>query len=121
MSSETAGLTVATQKRNNSVQYWAFFTKEDSAFWNFVDCSREGLKPQGSPSQPSEQPQQMPHSTRLSGGALQSLTAGLLPLPHHKAQHAEHGADRVPGCTDVPNLAETPVDSLGMIEPLHHT
>src|SRR5215467_9827625 len=96
MSSETFGLTVATRKRNNSVQYWAFFTKEDSAFWNFVDCSREGLKLQGASSQPSEQPQQMPPSTRLSGGALQSL------------------------CTDVPSLAETPVDSLGMIEPLHH-
>jgi len=76
MPSEISGLTIATQKRNNSAQYWAFFTKENSAFWNFVDRSREGLKPQGS-SQQSEQPQKMPHSTRLSGGALQSLTESL--------------------------------------------
>jgi len=77
MSSETAGVTVATQKRNNPAQYWAFFTKEDSAFWNFVDGSREGLKPQGSPSQQSEQPQKMPPSTRLNGGVLPPLTESL--------------------------------------------
>ena len=74
MSSATVNLAVATQKRNNTAKYWEFFTKEDSAFWNFVDGSREGLKPQGSPSQQSEQPQKMPPSTRLSGGALQPLT-----------------------------------------------
>ena len=78
MSSATVNFTVATQKRNNPAKYWAFFTKEDSAFWNFVDCSREGLKLQGSSSQPSEQPQKMPHATRLSGGALQALTESLL-------------------------------------------
>jgi hypothetical protein len=77
MSSETTSLTVATQKRNSPAKYWAFFTKEDSAFWNFVDCSREGLKPQGSPSPQSEQPQKMPHAIRLSGGALQPLTESL--------------------------------------------
>jgi len=77
MSSETARLAVTTKKRNNSAQYWTFFTKEDSAFWNFVDCSREGLKPQGLSWQPAEQPQKMPYSTRLSGGVSQSLTASL--------------------------------------------
>jgi hypothetical protein len=77
MSSATVHLTVATQKRNNSAKYWAFFTKEDSAFWNFVDGSREGLKPQGASSQQSEQPQKMPPSTRLGGGALQLLTESL--------------------------------------------
>ena len=77
MSSETITLTVATQKRHNSAKYWAFFTKEDSAFWNFVDRSRDGLKPQGSPSQQLEQPQKMPYPTRLSGGAFQSLTESL--------------------------------------------
>ena len=77
MSSATVNLTVATQKRNNPAKYWAFFTKEDSAFWNFVDGSREGLKPQGAPSQQSEQPQKMPHSTQLRGGALQPLTESL--------------------------------------------
>ena len=77
MSSATVNFTIATQKRNNPAEYWAFFTKEDSAFWNFVDCSREGLKPQGLSSQPAEQPQKMPYSTRLSGGVSQSLTASL--------------------------------------------
>ena len=77
MSSATVNFTIATQKRNNPAEYWAFFTKEDSAFWNFVDCSREGLRPQGSSSQQPEQPQKMPHATRLSGGALQSLTESL--------------------------------------------
>jgi len=77
MSSETIPLTVATQKRHNSATYWAFFTKEDSAFWNFVDRSRDGLKPQGSSAQQSEQPQKMPYATRLSGGAFQPLTASL--------------------------------------------
>jgi hypothetical protein len=77
MSSATINLTVTTQKRNNSAKYWAFFTKEDSAFWNFVDGSREGLKPQGAPSQPSEQPQKMPPSTQLRGGALQPLAESL--------------------------------------------
>ncbi len=57
MSSETITFTVATQKRHNSATYWAFFTKGDSAFWNFVDRSRDGLKPQGSPAPQSEQPQ----------------------------------------------------------------
>jgi hypothetical protein len=46
MSSEAADLTVATRQRNNPAQYWAFFTKEDSAFWNFVDCRREDPKAQ---------------------------------------------------------------------------
>jgi hypothetical protein len=74
MPSETTPLTVATQKRHNAAQYWAFFTKEDDAFWNFVDRSREGLKPQGAPAQQAEQPQKMPYSTRLRGGAFRSLT-----------------------------------------------
>jgi len=77
MSSAAVHLAVATQKRNNSAKYWVFFTKEDSAFWNFVDGSREGLKPQGSPSQQSEQPQKMPPSTRLNGGVLPPLTESL--------------------------------------------
>jgi hypothetical protein len=77
MFSVTLNLAVATQKGNNPAKYWEFFTKEDSTFWDFVDGSREGLKPQGSPSQQSEQPQKMPPSTRLSGGALPPLTESL--------------------------------------------
>ena len=77
MSSATVNLAVATQKRNNPAKYWAFFTKEDSAFWNFVDGSREGMKPQGASSQQAEQPQKMPPSTRLGRGALQPLTESL--------------------------------------------
>jgi len=69
MSSEALSLTVATQTRSNPVKYWAFFTKDDSAFWNFVDGSREVLKPQEAPLQRSEQPQKMPHATRVSDGA----------------------------------------------------
>jgi hypothetical protein len=74
MHSEVLNCTVAMQKRSNPAKYWAFFTKNDTAFWNFVDGSREGLKPQGAPSQQPEQPQKMSHSARLNGGALQPLT-----------------------------------------------
>ncbi len=77
MASEITNLPVASQKRHKPAKYWAFFTKEDAAFWNFVDYGREGLKPQGSPSQQVEQPQKMPHSTRLSSGAFQPLTESL--------------------------------------------
>ncbi len=56
MSSEAADLTVALRKRHsNATRYWAFFTKEEAAFWNFVDRGREDLTPQGSLSQEVEQ------------------------------------------------------------------
>jgi hypothetical protein len=74
MSLETLHRTIAAPKRSKPAKYWAFFTKDDSAFWNFVDGSREGLKPQGAPSQQSEPPQKMPHPIRLHGRALQPLT-----------------------------------------------
>ena len=47
MSSETAGVTVATQKRNNPAKYWEFFTKEDSTFWNFVGWQPRGPEATG--------------------------------------------------------------------------
>ena len=46
MSSDAADRPVATRKRNNAVQYWAFFPKEDVAFWHFGDRSREDVQSQ---------------------------------------------------------------------------
>lgn len=48
MSLEAVDLTVTTRKRNNSAEYWAFFTKEACTFWHFVDRSRDDLKTQQS-------------------------------------------------------------------------
>jgi hypothetical protein len=48
MSSEVTNLAVAMRKMHNPEKYWAFFTKEEGAFWNFVDRSREDLKTQAS-------------------------------------------------------------------------
>ncbi len=50
MSSEAAERPVATRKRHNAGQYWAFFPKEDVAFWHFSDRSREdGQSQEASP------------------------------------------------------------------------
>ena len=58
MSSEAADLTVSMRKSHiNSTKYWAFFTKDAVAFWNFVDRDQEDLKTQGSLSQEAEQAQ----------------------------------------------------------------
>jgi hypothetical protein len=46
MSSEATHSTVVIRKRNHPAQYWAFFTQEASAFWNFVDRSREDVQTQ---------------------------------------------------------------------------
>ena len=58
MSSEAADLTVTMRKRHTKpATYWAFFTKEDAAFWHFVDRDREDLKTQAAAPQHSEQAQ----------------------------------------------------------------
>src|SRR5712691_6427262 len=49
MSSESSSLTVATRKRCNRAQYWAFFAKEDAACWHVVHQGREDLKTVQSP------------------------------------------------------------------------
>jgi hypothetical protein len=59
MSSEATNLTVATGKQHTPAPYWAFFPKEDAAFWHFVDRSRAHVQtqetsPQHSP--PSQKP-----------------------------------------------------------------
>ncbi len=46
MSSEAPDLAVALRTRNTPAPYWAFFTKEEAAFWNFVDRSREDCQTQ---------------------------------------------------------------------------
>jgi hypothetical protein len=34
----------ATQKRNTPAPYWAFFTREEGAFWHFGDRRREDIE-----------------------------------------------------------------------------
>ena len=51
MSSEAADRPVATRKRHNAVQYWAFFPKEDAVFWHFGDHSQEDGQSQEAPPQ----------------------------------------------------------------------
>ena len=64
MSSEAADLTVTRRKRpTKPTTYWAFFTKEEAAFWHFVDRDREDLTTQGSCSQEAEQAHNMLPST----------------------------------------------------------
>jgi hypothetical protein len=64
MSSEATTLTVAAPKRNtNPAQYWTFFPKEDLAFWNFGDRSRENVQTQPPP------PQRQPSFTNASRSA----------------------------------------------------
>jgi hypothetical protein len=58
MSSEAVDRPVATRKRHNAVQYWAFFTKEEAAFWHFVDRSREDIQTQEASPQLSERSHQ---------------------------------------------------------------
>src|SRR6266446_366635 len=41
MSSEALDLSGAMRPRNTPAPYWAFFTKEEAAFWSFADRSRE--------------------------------------------------------------------------------
>jgi hypothetical protein len=40
MSAEAADRTGATQKRNTPTPYWAFFPKDEGAFWHFLDRHR---------------------------------------------------------------------------------
>jgi hypothetical protein len=54
MSSEAIDRTVATRKRRNKpTQYWTFFPKDDRAFWNFVDRSREDVPVEEASAQPT--------------------------------------------------------------------
>ena len=54
MSSEAPDCTVTPHKRDDPAPYWAFFMKEASAFWHFVDRSPEDLTSQASAPQPAE-------------------------------------------------------------------
>ena len=56
MSSEATDRPVTTRKRHNAVQYWAFFPKEDAAFWYFGARSREDGQSQESSPQHTRTP-----------------------------------------------------------------
>jgi len=44
MSSEALDLSGAMRPRNTPAPYWAFFTKEEAAFWSCADRSREDFQ-----------------------------------------------------------------------------
>jgi len=58
MSSEAPDLAVALRTRNTPAPYWAFFPKEEAAFWHFVDRSREDFQTQEASPPPPERSQQ---------------------------------------------------------------
>jgi hypothetical protein len=58
MSSEAPDLDVAIRPRNTPAPYWAFFTKEETAFWHFVDRRREDIQTQEASPQHAERSHQ---------------------------------------------------------------
>ena len=56
MSSEATDRPVAPRKRHIAVQYWAFFPKEEAAFWHFGARSREDGQSQESSPQHTRTP-----------------------------------------------------------------
>ena len=62
MSSEASDFSVAMRQRNNPAPYWAFFTKEEAAFWSFIDPSREDFQTQVASPQHAEHPHTKPFS-----------------------------------------------------------
>ena len=77
MSSETADFTVTTHTRNNPAHYWAFFTTEDGAFWQFVDRNRADLKPQAAAPQHSEQAQETLRTPKSAAKRYTPFSIGL--------------------------------------------
>ena len=83
MSSETADLTVTTHTRNNPAHYWAFFTAEDGACWQFVDRNRADLKPQAAaPQHPAQSHPRFAHQRKQENNTHLSPTLGNLHTAH---------------------------------------